>query len=94
MPKPVESQFVSPLCNGSFCGCYKSWCWAYVNGLSGKHRNGDPWCYTSKFGVAAFSNKDWKSCSKNGDCNIYQQCAQNLRGRLRYILKWFHVVIQ
>jgi hypothetical protein len=52
-------------CDGSRCGCYKSYCWAYADGL---HANpGDWWCYTQNEGVTG-KQALWEECSSDADC--------------------------
>jgi hypothetical protein len=72
-------------CNGSRCGCYKGYCWAYVDGAHTSQ--GDYWCYTQMYGIKD-KQSVWQTCISDvdcywdrtcGNCNQYTGSEQNLQ---------------
>ena len=59
-------------CNGSRCGCYKGYCWAYADG--GHTRKGDWWCYTQKQGIVE-KQSIWQVCNNDHDCSWDRTCG-------------------
>jgi len=59
-------------CQGSRCGCYNGYCWAYVDEA---HTNiGDWWCYTQQAGVYG-KQQMWQTCAKDSDCSWDRSCG-------------------
>jgi hypothetical protein len=59
-------------CDGSRCGCYKQYCWAYTN--SNHTTKDDWWCYTQKAGVKRKQNM-WQPCTQHSDCYWGRTCG-------------------
>ncbi|CAF1058594.1 unnamed protein product [Rotaria sp. Silwood1] len=63
-------------CDGSRCGCYKGYCWAYV--YEGRVRVGDWWCYTQRGGVMG-KRSVWQECCSDSDCFWHRTCGNHVQ---------------
>lgn len=63
-------------CNGSRCGCFKGYCWAYVS--EARVRTGDWWCYTQKAGILG-KRSMWQECCSDSDCFWHRTCGNHVQ---------------
>jgi hypothetical protein len=59
-------------CNGSNCGCYKGYCWAYASTVEASP--GDWWCYTQVVGTVG-KKENWQKCAVDNDCSWDRSCG-------------------
>ena len=59
-------------CNGSICGCYKGYCWAYASATA--TGRGDWWCYTQVEGTVGKKSK-WQACATDNNCSWDRSCG-------------------
>ena len=66
------TETVTAPCDSTRCGCYESYCWAYLH--STHIDRGDWWCFTQVTGTVGKQDR-WKNCTRHTDCHWGQTCG-------------------